>query len=184
MMTTITLVVGSNQSYSRVQGLVEYCMDQFSLMNLKTDLIMVNELNHEALLTADFSHPDILEANQKIMNSQAVLFFTPIYKASYSGILKTYLDLLPQKALSEKIVYSVALGGSTNHVLALPYALEPVLKELGAEYLLQSTFIHQSAVTRDVESWDVALQARERIDTQLLKIEQYTLKKVRKEVIK
>ncbi|MGX7153045.1 NAD(P)H-dependent oxidoreductase [Enterococcus sulfureus] len=183
MMTTITLVVGSNQSYSRVQGLVEYCIDQFTMMHMTTHLIMVNELNHEALLTADFSHPDILEANQKIENSQAVLFFTPIYKASYSGILKTYLDLLPQKGLAEKIVYSLALGGSTNHVLALPYALEPVLKELGAEYLLQSTFIHQSMVTQLADSWNVAETARERIDAQLSKINQYEVTQEKEEVV-
>lgn len=159
-------------------------MDQLTLMNKTTHLIMVNELNHEALLTADFSHPDILAANQKIEQSQAVLFFTPIYKASYSGILKTYLDLLPQKALSEKIIYSVALGGSTNHVLALAYALEPVLKELGAEHLLQSTFIHQSAVTRLEDGWDVTEVARERMDRQLEKIHLVSPTKPVKEVIR
>ncbi len=52
---------------------------------------------------------------------------TPVYKAAYSGLLKSLLDLLPQYALAGKTVLPLATGGSTAHVLAIDYALRPVL---------------------------------------------------------
>lgn len=57
----------------------------------------------------------------------------PIYKAAYSGLLKTFLDLLPQHAFAGKPVLPLATGGSPAHVLALDYALRPVLTALGAQ---------------------------------------------------
>jgi FMN reductase len=46
--------------------------------------------------------------------------------------LKTYLDLLPQKALVGKRIVPIAIGGSLGHLLAIENALKPVLSVLGA----------------------------------------------------
>ena len=56
-----------------------------------------------------------------------VIVATPIYKAAYSGLLKVFLDLLPAEALRGKTVLPLASGGSVAHLLALDYALKPVL---------------------------------------------------------
>ena len=45
---------------------------------------------------------------------------TPIYKASYSGVLKAFLDLLPQFAFGGKVVLPLLTGGTAAHVLAPP----------------------------------------------------------------
>jgi FMN reductase len=66
---------------------------------------------------------------------------TPIYKASYSGALKAFLDLLPQFALAGKVVLPLATGGTLAHVLALDYALRPVLVSLGAQHIVNGLFI-------------------------------------------
>ncbi|GAA2254092.1 hypothetical protein GCM10010430_42290 [Kitasatospora cystarginea] len=50
---------------------------------------------------------------------------------AYSGLLKTLLDVLPQYALAGKTVLPLATGGSTAHVLAVDYALRPVLASMG-----------------------------------------------------
>jgi FMN reductase len=49
-----------------------------------------------------------------------------VYKAAYSGLLKTLLDLLPQCALAGKVVLPVVTCGSPAHVLAIDYALRPL----------------------------------------------------------
>ena len=57
---------------------------------------------------------------------------TPVYKAAYSGVLKVFLDLLPQFGLAGKVVLPLVTGGTASHVLAIDYALRPVLLALGA----------------------------------------------------
>ena len=69
-----------------------------------------------------------------------MLIATPIYKAAYSGVLKSFLDLLPQDALRGKTVLVLGTGGSAGHLLALDYALKPVLAALGARHILDSIY--------------------------------------------
>ncbi|MFB2646299.1 NAD(P)H-dependent oxidoreductase, partial [Raphidiopsis sp. BLCC-F218] len=65
---------------------------------------------------------------------------TPIYKAAYTGLLKTFLDLLPQKAFTGKILLPLATGGTIAHLLAIEYGLKPVLFELGARHILSTVY--------------------------------------------
>ncbi len=72
---------------------------------------------------------------------------TPVYKAAYSGLLKTLLDVLPQYALTDKAVLPLATGGSTAHVLAVDYALRPVLSSMGAGHITQGWFVLDRHIT-------------------------------------
>ena len=72
---------------------------------------------------------------------------TPVYKAAYSGVLKVFLDLLPQTALKGKTVLPLATGGSPHHMLALDYALRPVLQSLGAKSILPGIYATDAQVT-------------------------------------
>ena len=63
----------------------------------------------------------------QVANAQLIVVATPVYKAAYSGLLKVFLDLLPQTALAGKTVLPLATGGSPHHMLALDCALRPVL---------------------------------------------------------
>ncbi|MEU2561304.1 NAD(P)H-dependent oxidoreductase [Streptomyces longispororuber] len=65
---------------------------------------------------------------------------TPIHQATYSGLLKTFLDLLPQHAFTGRPVLPLATGGSPARVMALDYALRPVLTALGA-HVTQGRFV-------------------------------------------
>ncbi|GAB2803269.1 hypothetical protein GCM10027073_39690 [Streptomyces chlorus] len=94
----------------------------------------VRTLPAEALLGADFRHPAITGAAALFERADAVVIGTPVHKAAYSGLLKSLLDLLPQYALAGKSVLPLATGGSTAHVLAIDYALRPVLSSMGAAH--------------------------------------------------
>ncbi|MCG6197676.1 NAD(P)H-dependent oxidoreductase, partial [Anoxybacillus sp. LAT_38] len=87
-----------------------------------------------------FDSPAILEANRIIAKSDAVVVATPIYKASYTGVLKSFLDLIPQKGLEKKIVLPLAIGGTIAHLLAIDYALKPVLSALGANHIFTGVY--------------------------------------------
>nr|MDP9125329.1 NAD(P)H-dependent oxidoreductase [Pseudomonadota bacterium] len=93
-----------------------------------------------ALVRADFDEPAIRRAREQVAAARLVVIATPIYKASFSGLLKTFLDLLPQDALRGKTVLVLGTGGSAAHLLALDYALKPVLAALGARHILDSIY--------------------------------------------
>ncbi|MDJ0475973.1 NAD(P)H-dependent oxidoreductase, partial [Pantoea eucalypti] len=61
--------------------------------------------------------------------------------------LKTLLDLLPERALEHKVVLPLASGGSVGHMLALDYALKPVLNALKAQEILHGVYAEDSQIT-------------------------------------
>ncbi|WP_324800997.1 NAD(P)H-dependent oxidoreductase [Streptomyces cyaneofuscatus] len=79
-------------------------------------------------------------------------------EAAYSGLLKSLLDLLPQYALTGKTVLPLATGGSTAHVLAIDYALGPVVTSMGAAHVVPGWFTLDKDITVDADG-TVALAA-------------------------
>ena len=57
---------------------------------------------------------------------------TPVYRATFSGALKVFFDLLPQDALAGKTAVAVATGNTPGHLLAIDHGLRPLLASLGA----------------------------------------------------
>lgn len=112
----------------------------------------VRDLPPAALLAADTGHPAIAAAIDLFEQADGVVVATPVYKASYSGLLKTLLDLLPQRALADKVVLPLATGGSLAHVLVLDYALRPVLTALGSSEIVQGYFLLDQFVTFEGDS--------------------------------
>ncbi|WP_141604331.1 NADPH-dependent FMN reductase [Terrilactibacillus laevilacticus] len=146
-MKTITIISGSYSLSSRLNGLIEF-IDHYYSQEIHLNFIHVHQLSAKALITADYSDPSILQANQLVEESQGVIVATPTFKASYSGILKTYLDLLPQHIFDNKVVLPLAIGGSSAHLLILKYALEPVLSELGAQHIVHAVYTLDSQIKR------------------------------------
>jgi FMN reductase len=91
-------------------------------------------------MAADLRHRDIRAALDAVARADLIVVATPIYKAAYSGLLKAFLDLLPRDALRGKKVLPMSTGGSLSHLLALDYALKPVLSALGARDILDGVF--------------------------------------------
>ena len=105
-------------------------------------------MRRQGLLHAQFDHPLIRQALAEVAQAQVVMIATPIYKAAYSGVLKAFLDLLPQDALRGTTVLPLATGGSIAHLLALDYALKPVLSALGARDILDPVFATDAQVVK------------------------------------
>lgn len=137
---TILLIGGSPSTPSSSSRLLHHVGDKLALRGHRVNKLHVRELPAEALLHADCRHPDIARALAAVAAADAVVIATPVYKASFSGILKTFLDLLPQDGLAGKLVLPLASGGSQSHMLALDYALRPVLHALEARHVLTSIY--------------------------------------------
>ena len=111
----------------------------------QSSTIVVRELPASALMTADVQHAALRAAVDAVSQAELVIVATPIYKAAYSGLLKVFLDLLAPDALRGKTVLPLATGGSPGHLLALEYALKPVLAALGARHVLDPVYVVDSA---------------------------------------
>lgn len=136
----ITSISGSPFQRSRSAWLQQLALTRLEASARGVSSIALRELPAQPLLLADTQHPAIRDAVRAVAGAQLLVVATPIYKAAYSGLLKTFLDLLPPDALRHKTVLPLATGGSSAHLLALDYALKPVLGALGARHVLDGVF--------------------------------------------
>jgi FMN reductase len=146
-MATVLSVSGSPSASSRTARLLRRLDRRIAAQGHEVIPLDIRTVPAEALLGADFAHPAITEAAGLFARADGVVVATPVYKAAYSGVLKALLDLLPQYALAGKTVLPLATGGSTAHVLAIDYALRPVLTSMGAAHVVQGWFTLDKDIT-------------------------------------
>ena len=141
------LIAGSPSERSRSAALLDAVAQRLSVRGALVDRVHVRDLSPQALLLADAHHRSISQAVAQVAAARVLVVATPVYKAAYSGVLKVFLDLLPQTALQGKTVLPLATGGSPHHMLALDYALRPVLQSLGARHILPGIYATDAQVT-------------------------------------
>jgi FMN reductase len=144
---SILLLAGSPSIPSRSTRLLHHAGDRLASLGHRCFRLHVLDLPAQALLQADFNNVDIKHAKAQVAGAEAVVVATPVYKAAYSGVLKAFLDVLPQDGFAGKLVLPLATGGSQSHMLALDYALRPVLSALGAKHVLPSIYATDAQVT-------------------------------------
>lgn len=142
----ILLLAGSPSIPSRSTRLLQHAGERLAQLGHRIANLQVRDLPAQALLHADFGNAELQAAQAQVRQADAVVVATPVYKAAYSGILKSFLDLLPQDGLSGKLVLPLATGGSQSHMLALDYALRPVLSALAARHVLPSIYATDAQV--------------------------------------
>jgi len=145
----VLLLGGSPSAPSTTWRLQQLVGARLAALGHRTVSLQVRDLPAQALLRADTSDPAIAAAVALLRDTDAVVVGTPVYKASFSGILKAFLDLLPQDGLANKLVLPLATGGSQSHMLALDYALRPVLASLAPRHILPSIY-----ATAEQLPWD------------------------------
>ena len=121
------LIAASPSARSRSAALLDGAAGALEQAGVAVRRLVLTELPAEALLRARTAEPLLREALDQVARAGAVVLATPIYKAAYSGLLKTFLDLLPQDGLHGKWIWPLATGGSPAHTLALDHSLRPVL---------------------------------------------------------
>ncbi len=140
-MSHILTVSGSPSKVSRSAKLLQHVALDLADLGHTIEHVTVRDLPAQALLHANFADTDLKEAAAKVLRADGLVIATPVYKAAFSGVLKAWLDLLPQFALEGKTVLPLATGGSVAHALALDYALRPVLMSMGARQVVQGYLV-------------------------------------------
>lgn len=93
----------------------------------------------DAMLTG-FPSGELAEALAVVARADALIAVSPTYSASYSGLFKTYVDVIEPGALTCKPVLLGATGGSERHSLMLDHALRPLFSYLGADPVRTGVF--------------------------------------------
>jgi FMN reductase len=80
------------------------------------------------------------------LEADILVISSPTYKASYSGLLKSFLDRIGHQGLTGKSAVPIMLGGLPSHQLAVNLHFGPLLLELGAKVPAGGLFVLESEV--------------------------------------
>ncbi|WP_370618807.1 FMN reductase [Mumia sp. Pv 4-285] len=114
----------------------------------------------DAMLTG-FAPAGLQSVVDDVVAADGLVVVTPIFTASYSGLFKSFFDVLEKDALAGKPVLVAATAGTARHSLALEHALRPMFAYLRAVIVPTAVF----AASEDwggVDGVSGALQARVR----------------------
>ena len=114
--------------------------------------IDIIELAHVAGRLFVWEDAELTALNRKVAASNLVITACPTYKASYTGLLKAFLDRYGNNGMAGTVALPVMLGAAPHHALAVETHPRPLLVELGASvptrglYLLESQMDELDAV--------------------------------------
>ncbi|MFE1880846.1 FMN reductase [Streptomyces diastatochromogenes] len=102
--------------------------------DVQTEVIELRELavavaNH---LVTGFPPPQLASAIDAVTGADGLIAVTPVFTASYSGLFKSFFDLIDPDALTGTPVLIAATGGTARHSLVLEHALRPLFAYLRA----------------------------------------------------
>jgi FMN reductase len=149
---TVAIVVGNPKPRSRTFHAAELVAERLTGRppDLALDLIDLGP----ALL--DWGDPVVAKAVADVTAADLVVVASPTYKATYTGLLKLFLDRFSAGSLASVTAVPLMLGGDLRHSLAPEIFLKPVLAELGASSPTRGLFL------RDVDAetdWAEALSS-------------------------
>jgi FMN reductase len=137
--TALLGISGSVGSGRRTTALVRAVLESAVAADpaLVADVV---ELQQVALPVCDGRPPDAYgpaadEVIRQIRAADGLVIGTPVYRASFSAVLKNLLDLVPADVMAGKPATVVVTGGSRDHYLVGDYALRPVLAALRVHVL-------------------------------------------------
>ncbi len=143
-MTKAVIINGSNSKNSRVTAIHEKVENHFIAQGVEVHSNYIHELPATDLLTANFSSKQIQSENEHVKEADFIVILTPI-----------------------------AVGGSISHLLALEYALKPVLAVLGATSITNSVYIVDKQIIRLEEGgFAIEEEAISRLEAQLNQLQQ------------
>lgn len=77
-----------------------------------------------------YAAPRLADVIAGVSDSDGIIAVTPVFSASYSGLFKSFFDVLDPKSLEGKAVLLGATGGTDRHQMVLDYAMRPLFSYL------------------------------------------------------
>ena len=115
--------------------------------------VELRDLAHQLTdqLLTGFPDAELAAAQEAVREADGLIVVTPVFSASYSGLFKTFFDVLAAEALDGKPVLIAATAGTARHSLVLEHALRPLFAYLHAVVVPTGVF----AATDDFAGTDL-----------------------------
>ncbi|TPI57359.1 NAD(P)H-dependent oxidoreductase [Mesorhizobium sp. B3-1-3] len=141
-MLKVSVVVGNPKPRSRTAKIAESFARQ--LVGPSDDLLRIIDLADHVDEIFLWPAERMQELNQHVAESQLVIFCSPTYKASYTGLLKAFLDRYPANGLRGVTALALMTGADMGHSMAPTVNLVPLLLELGATVPVRGIYFNTS----------------------------------------
>lgn len=156
-MSAVGVVVGNPKPRSRTLAVAEAVADAAAgaagLAGADRTTVDLADL---APALFDWSSGDVRAAVDAIRGCTLAVVASPTYKASYTGLLKSFLDWFSTTDLDGVMVVPVMVGAGLQHSLAVEVHLRPVLVELGATMPTRGIYVTEDqfgALDHVLEAW-------------------------------
>lgn len=153
-MPEIAIVVGNPNPNSRTREAAEHLAERIATLSGLPIAPTIDLIDHADGLF-QWQSPALDELTARVAASRLAIFASPTYKASYTGLLKAFLDRYPTHGLAGVTAVPLFTMGSPHHTLAVEFTLRPLLVELAASTPTSGL----SLDTSDYDQWDAALDA-------------------------
>jgi FMN reductase len=137
---SIVVVVGNPKPRSRTLHAAELVTE--NLVGRPPDMTI--DLVDLGAALLDWNDPQVGQAVRDVLAADLLVVASPTYKATFTGLLKLFLERFPAGSLSAVTAVPLMLGGDCRHSLAPEVFLKPVLAELGASVPVRGLFLLDS----------------------------------------
>ncbi|MGM7648740.1 NADPH-dependent FMN reductase [Nocardia sp. JW2] len=146
----VGVVVGNPRSGSRTTKVAREVADQLAA-SIGGKVGAVVELADHGPAVLDSDSPAVRADMATLSEVDVLVVASPTYKASYTGLLKAFLDRYGPPALGGVVAVPVMVGGAPAHAMAVEVHLRPLLVELGAVVPTRGLYVLESDIDRLTE---------------------------------
>ena len=140
--TTATVVVGNPKANSRTrtvgEAVARRVLAAAGLDGVEPHVVELSGLGPSLF---DWSAAPVKAEVERLSASRLAVIATPVYKATYTGLLKSFLDWFGQTGLAGVTAVPVMVGAAPHHALAVELHLRPLLVEIGATVPSRGLFV-------------------------------------------
>ena len=138
-MNRLTAILGSPFSGSSSEKIVRLVIENLPTSDWTTHIVDLSKISSDALLLR--KEDETLNSSiDYVVNSTVIVAATPTYRATYTGLIKSFFDQLPADSLTGKLLLPIQTGGSAEHSLSIEHGLIPMVRTLGASVSTKSIF--------------------------------------------
>lgn len=139
--TQVVVLVGNPKPMSRTRIVAEEVARQCETALDRTVDRTVIDLADVAPRLFDWGDVDVAQLNAVVAAADLAVVASPTYKATYTGLLKAFLDRYGEKGLAGVVAVPVMMGAGPSHSLAPEVGLRQLLVELGASVPTSSLYV-------------------------------------------
>jgi FMN reductase len=158
-MTKIAVVTGNPKPASRTHSVAVAVADALAKELPRAETGPVVDLAGYAPRLFDWADEELTALTAQVAAADIAIFASPTYKATYTGLLKAFLDRYGNNGLAGVTAVPVMTGGWPGHLLAVEVHFRPVLVELGATVPSRGLYVTEpelADLTSAVGKWSEA----------------------------